>query len=56
MAKQQWGGKKKNWKPAPPKVSRHYHVGHMIYTPDGAACRECGQVWDWSERGWVPSR
>lgn len=57
--KKQWRGSgQKQWKkkPPPPRASKHNHVGHMIYTPEGAACRECGQVWDFTERGWIPCR
>lgn len=37
-------------------VSRHDHVGSMVFDDvvGSAACRGCGQLWDWDEkRGWV---
>lgn len=45
----------KNWKPKiRSDVSRHDHVGFMIWLPTDAACRECGQAWELTEFGWKP--
>ncbi len=49
---------KKNWANYKPKpkvnVSRHDHVGHMIFTEEDCACRECGQAWERTQYGWKP--
>ncbi len=34
--------------------SRHDHVGHMTFTSEDAYCRECGQRWVLTDKGWRP--
>lgn len=46
---------KQVWRPRPKvRVSKHDHVGYMIFTADSAGCRECGQMWDIGEYNWIP--
>lgn len=53
----------RKFKPAAPVVSKHDHVGEMIWPDvphqfgDEAICKGCGQTWHWDPtRGWVVQR
>lgn len=33
-------------------VSKHDHVGHMIWEDKKAECKSCGQIWHLTDKGW----